>query len=104
MRKEKAAGGRIGVKRGGVDKGRRDVRKGLAGMRGAGVAAGTGRIKVGRGAKTVAPQVTEEVIKRSADGMPTYMADLIKVVKAKGIKKIVNFIEDKNESHKKIKG
>ena len=43
-----------------------------------------------KAATKVAPQVTEEVIKRGADGTPLYIADLIKVVKAKGIKKIVD--------------
>ena len=85
-----AAGGRIGFKLGGFDKGRRAFMKWLAGFTGATIAGGTGLIKLSKGAKTVAPQVTEEVIKRSADGMPTYIADLIKVVKAKGVKKIVD--------------
>ena len=85
-----AAGGRIGFKLGGFDKGRRAFMKWLAGITGATIAGGTGLIKLSKGAKTVAPQVTEEVIKRSADGMPTYIADLIKVVKAKGVKKIVD--------------
>jgi len=48
---------------------------------------------IGRGIKKAIPEaakVTEEVIKRGPDGMPTYITDLIEVVKAKGIKKIVD--------------
>ena len=90
FREEKAAGGRIGFKVGGFDKGRRAFMKWLAGITGAAIAGGTGLIKLGKGAKTVAPQVTEEVIKRGADGMPTYIDNLINVVQSKGIKKLVD--------------
>ena len=90
FREEKAGGGRIGFKLGGFDKGRRAFLKWLAGLTGATIAGGTGLIKLGKGAKTVAPQVTEEVVKRSADGMPTYIDNLINVVQSKGIKKLVD--------------
>ena len=90
FREEKAAGGRIGFKVGGFDKGRRAFLKWLAGLTGATIAGGTGLIKLGKGAKTVAPQVTEEVIKRNAEGMPAYIYDLINVVQSKGIKKLVD--------------
>ena len=90
FREEKAAGGRIGFKGGSIDKGRRAFMKWLAGITGATIAGGTGLIKLSKGAKTVVPKVTEEVIKRGADGTPLYIADLIKVVKAKGIKKIMD--------------
>ena len=90
-----ADGGRISFGKGklaikGIDKSRRAFMKLLAGL-GIGTAtAGAGLLKFGKGVKTVAPQVTEEVIKRGADGIPNYAWDLIKVVKAKGIKKIVD--------------
>jgi len=48
---------------------------------------------IGKGVSKVAPKAikeTTEVITRGADGMPTYITDLIEVVKAKGIKKIVD--------------
>ena len=46
---------------------------------------------MGRGAKKAAPvaeKITEEVIKRGPDGMPSYLPDLIEVVKMKGIRSI----------------
>jgi len=91
FREEKAGGGRVPLsKAGSVDKARRAFLKWLAGITGATIAGGTGLIKLGKGASKVVPKVTEEVIKRGADGTPVYIADLIKVVKAKGIKKIVD--------------
>ena len=49
-----------------------------------------GLLKFGKAAKVV-PKVTEttEVIARGADGMPTYITDLIEVVKAKGTRDII---------------
>ena len=47
---------------------------------------------IGRGAKQAGPEVakvTEEIIKRGPDGMPTYIYDLIEVVKAKGTRDII---------------
>ena len=87
-----AIGGRVGLKKGKrpFSLSRRGFLQWLAGITGAGVAAGTGFIKLGKGAKTVAPKVTEEVIKRSADGMPTYIDNLISVVQSKGVKKLVD--------------
>ena len=85
-----AGGGRVAFKFGGIDKGRRAFLKFLAALGIGGATAGTGLIKLSKGAKTVVPKVTEEVIKRGADGTPVYIADLIKVVKAKGIKKIMD--------------
>jgi len=47
---------------------------------------------IGKGVSKVAPKAikeTTEVITRGADGMPTYITDLIEVVKAKGTKDII---------------
>ncbi len=88
-----ATGGRVGLKKGKrpFSLSRRGFLQWLAGITGATIAGGTGLIKLGsKTATKVAPQVTEEVIKRSADGMPTYIADLIQVIKAKGVKKIMD--------------
>jgi len=70
---------------------RRAFMKMMAAITGTGVAAGTGLLKFGKAAKVV-PKVTEtaEVITRGADGMPSYIYDLIEVVKAKGVKKIMD--------------
>jgi len=101
-----AGGGRVPFKFGGIDKGRRAFMKWLAGITGATIAGGTGLIKLGKGATKVVPKVTEEVIKRGADGTPAYIADLIKVVKAKGIKKImdsdINKMPDTVHSYKGV--
>jgi len=104
---KEAKGGRVSFKGGKlVDKGRRAFMKWLAGITGATIAGGTGLIKLGKGATKVVPQVTEEVIKRSADGTPLYIADLIKVVKARGIKKImdsnINKMPDTVHSYKGV--
>ena len=87
-----AIGGRVGLKKGKrpFRLSRRGFLQWLAGITGATVAAGTGLIKLGKGAKTVAPKVTEEVVKRGVDGMPTYIDNLINVVQSKGIKKLVD--------------
>jgi len=60
----------------------------------------TGLLKLGKAAK-VAPKVTEtaEVITRGADGMPTYITDLIEVVKAKGTKDIIEGFKRSDYSH-----
>jgi len=79
----KAEGGRIELAGGGM--GRRAFMKIMAGL--------AATPFIGRGIKKAIPEaakVTEEVIKRGPDGMPTYITDLIEVVKAKGIKKIVD--------------
>ena len=83
-----AEGGRIGFGLGGFDKARRAFLKMMAGITAGGVAAGTGLLKLGKAAKVV-PKVTEEVIKRGADGMPAYITDLIEVVKAKGTRDVI---------------
>jgi len=85
-----AEGGRMPFGLGGIDKGRRAFMKWLAGITGAGIAGASGLLKFGKAAKVV-PKVTEtaEVITRGADGMPTYITDLIQVVKAKGTRDIV---------------
>ena len=62
--------------------------KWLAGILGTGVAAGTGLLKLGKVAPKVIPKVTQ-TITRGADGMPTYITDLIEVVKAKGTRDII---------------
>jgi len=69
---------------------RRAFMKMMAGVTGAGIAGGTGLLKLGKAAKVV-PKVTEtaEVITRGADGIPVYAWDLIEVVKAKGTRDII---------------
>ena len=83
-------GGRIGFGLGGFNKARRAFLKMMAGITGAGIAGGTGLLKLGKAAK-VAPKVTEaaEVITRGTDGMPSYIYDLIEVVKAKGTRDVI---------------
>ena len=80
---EVAQGGRIGLGLGSMS------RRAFIKMMG-GIAAlpfiGKGVSKV---APKVIPQVTEEVIKKGADGMPSYIYDLIEVVKAKGTRDII---------------
>ena len=87
-----AIGGRVGLKNGKrpFSLSRRGFLQWLAGIAGTAVAGGTGLLKLGKGAKTVAPKVTEEVVKRSADGMPVYIDNLISVVQSKGVKKLVD--------------
>ena len=55
---------------------------------------------IGKGVQKVAPkaikEVTEEVIKRGPDGIPSYAFDLIEVVKAKGTKEIMEGIYKRN--------
>ena len=82
----------------GFDKGRRDFLKKLGAFFGTGIAAGTGILKLGSKTypKAVAPAA--EVVTRGADGMPTYVWDLINVVKAKGTKEIIE-----NFHHPKFK-
>ena len=55
---------------------------------------------VGRGAKKAIPEatkITEEVIKRGPDGMPSYIFDLIEVVKAKGTRDFVEGIYKRSD-------
>tara|TARA_R100001594_G_scaffold83849_1_gene118411 strand:+ start:45 stop:1952 length:1908 start_codon:yes stop_codon:yes gene_type:complete len=82
----------------GFDKGRREFLKKLGAFFGTGVAAGTGILKLGSktAPKAVAPAA--EVVTRGADGVPTYVWDLINVVKAKGTKEIIE-----NFHHPKFK-
>jgi len=82
-----AEGGRIALGLGSMS--RRAFIKMMAGITGTGVAAGTGLLKLGKFAPKAIPKVTETIVK-GADGMPTYLTDLIEVVKAKGTK---DFIE-----------
>ena len=59
---------------------------------------------IGRGAKKAIPEaakITEEVIKRGPDGMPSYITDLIEVVKAKGTKEIMEGIYKRSPSSTK---
>ena len=44
---------------------------------------------VGKGVSKIAPKAIPKVIERGVDGMPTYLTDLIEVVKAKGTKDII---------------
>jgi len=80
---EAAEGGRIGLGLGSMS--RRAFMKMMA--------AAAALPFVGKGVSKMAPKaipkVTEEVIKRGADGMPTYITDLIEVVKAKGTRDII---------------
>jgi len=78
----KAQGGRIGFGLGSMS--RRAFMKMMAGV--------AALPFIGRGAKKAIPEaakITEEVIKRGPDGMPTYIIDLIEVVKAKGTRDII---------------
>ena len=79
-----AEGGRIGFGLGGIDKARRAFLKMLAGITGAGVAAGTGLLKLGKAAKVV-PKVTESfthVPIKDIPGMPVWFKPLVaKVIK-----------------------
>ena len=83
FRDSAAGGGRIGFGLGSMS--RRAFMKLMAGVAAVPF--------VGKGVSKVAPKaipkVTEEVIKRGADGMPKYVTDLIEVVKAKGTKDII---------------
>ena len=78
-----AGGGRIGFGLGGIDKGRRAFMKWLAGITGAGVAAGTGLLKLGKAAKVV-PKVTETIVQSNAPGMPPWFPSLVKSVLKEG--------------------
>ena len=84
---EAAEGGRIGFIKGkivkGVDEGRRAFMKWLAGITGAGIAAGTGLLKLGKAAKVV-PKVTETVVSSNAAGMPAWFPSLVKRVLKEG--------------------
>ena len=73
---------------GGFSKARRAFLKMIAGLTGAGIAGGTGLLKL---SSKVAPKVIKEaeVITRGADGIPKYVYDLIEVVKAKGTRDII---------------
>ena len=83
---EAAGGGRIGFGLGGIDKGRRAFMKWLAGITGAGIAAGTGLLKLGKAAKVAKPAaaVTETIIKSNAPGMPSWFPLLVKRVLKEG--------------------
>jgi hypothetical protein len=83
---------RESFKVGGFSKARRAFLKFLAGLTGAGIAGGTGLLKLSKTAPKVIPKVTETVIERGADGIPKYAYDLIEVVKAKGTKEIMEGI------------
>ena len=87
-----AEGGRIALGLGSMS--RRAFLKMMAGITGTGVAAGTGLLKLGKFAPKAIPKVTETIVK-GADGAPTYLSDLIEVVKAKGTK---DFIEGVKKS------
>jgi hypothetical protein len=76
-------GGRIGFGLGGIDKGRRAFMKWLAGITGAGIAAGSGLLKFGKAAKVV-PKVTETIVQSNAAGMPPWFPSLVKRVIKEG--------------------
>ena len=80
-----ATGGRVGFKLGGIDKGRRAFMKWLAGITGAGVAAGTGLIKFGKIAgkgKTVI-KAGDHII-QGTPGMPDWFIPLINRIVKEG--------------------
>ena len=64
------------------------------------MAAGAALPFIGKGASKVAPKaipkVTETIIEKGADGIPTYAWDLIEVVKAKGTKEIMEGLYKRN--------
>jgi len=78
-----AEGGRIGFSVGGFNKARRAFLKMLAGITGAGIAAGTGLLKLGKAAKVV-PKVTETIVQSNAAGMPAWFPSLVKRVIKEG--------------------
>ena len=75
-------GGRIGFGLGGINKGRRAFMKWLAGLTGAGIAAGSGLLKFGKAAKVAKPvaAVTETIVTSNAKGMPAWFPHLVKRV------------------------
>jgi hypothetical protein len=72
--------------------------KWLAGITAGGIAAGSGLFKLGKAAKVV-PKVTETIVKGS-DGIPVYAWDLIEVVKARGVKEIIEGVTKKVPAEK----
>ena len=79
------AGGRVGFKFGGIDKGRRAFMKWLAGITGAGIAAGTGLLKWGakKGAGTTAIKAGDHII-QGTQGMPDWFIPLINRITKEG--------------------
>ena len=101
---EAAEGGRIGFKLGGIDKGRRAFMKWLAGITGAGVAAGTGLLKFGKAAKVV-PKVAETVVTmEKTAGMPTWFPALVNRIIKEGddVTKTLGTVEREIVHTKKI--
>jgi len=90
-------GGRIGFGLGGFNKARRAFLKMMAGITGAGIAAGSGLLKFGKTAPKVIPKAAE-VITRGPDGIPDYAWSLIEVVKAKGTKDIIEGLKKSDYS------
>jgi hypothetical protein len=80
---EKSEGGRIGFGLGGIDKARRAFLKMMAAVGGAGIAAGTGLLKLGKAAKVV-PKVTETIVQSNAEGLPLWFGPLVKRVIKEG--------------------
>ena len=78
-----AEGGRIGYAAGGFNAARRAFLKMMAGITGAGIAAGTGILKLGKAAKVV-PKVTETIVQSNAAGMPAWFPSLVKRVIKEG--------------------
>ena len=71
---------------GGINKGRRAFMKWIAGLTGAGIAAGSGLLKLGKAAKVakVAPKVAETIVSSNAAGMPAWFPSLVKRVLKEG--------------------
>ncbi len=80
-----AKGGRVPFKLGGIDKGRRAFMKWLAGLTGAGIAAGTGLLKWGKvaGKGKTAVQVGDTIV-QSTPGMPDWFIPLINRIVKEG--------------------
>jgi hypothetical protein len=101
------AGGRVGFKLGGIDKGRRAFMKWLAGITGAGIAAGTGLIKFGKFAgkgKTVI-KAGDHII-QGTPGMPDWFIPLVNRIVKEGddVTKKLGTIERETVHTAKIKG
>ena len=79
------AGGRVGFKLGGIDKGRRAFMKWLAGLTGAGIAAGTGLLKFGKtiGKGKTVIKAGDHII-QGTEGMPNWFIPLVNRIVKEG--------------------
>jgi YHS domain-containing protein len=100
-----AKGGRVGFKLGGIDKGRRAFMKWLAGITGAGVAAGTGILKFGKTIGTGKTAIKAgDTIVQGTQGMPDWFIPLINRITNEGtdVTKKLGTIEREIVHSKKI--